>query len=646
VKICALVKYPPIQGGVSARCYWLARSLADRGHEVHVVTHADQVELSARIELLDDDLPWLEHRAASGGSVTVTRPEVDSRRYAHIPQGPMFTERLAGLAADVVRARGCDVILSYYFQPFGVAAHLAAAWTGVPYTVQHAGSDLGRLMNQPDVTTTYTEVLRRADGVCTRAPRSFLALGVRPENLYCPPGFVLPRTHFHPDAPAIDPVAHIAAVHARGPAEGPGPDAFDRGAPTVGIYGKLGEAKGSYDLLAALGRLHARGLRFNFLAMTRGREMQPYRAAIREHGLERCTFLLPFIPHHKVPGFLRACDVVAFLERDFPITFHSPSIPTEVMATGTCLVLSGEIAAKQPFRERLRDRENVLLVPDPRVHDDLVAALEHALSDPARARAIGRAGAGVDLLAGDLDEYGAGYEAILADLVRRRRGEPSAVGPQARGLPATRAESLRSLAHGLWQAYGPLADHALAAYLAAPPPPADATPQDDAARFCEHLAAHPPAPAPDGWDDVVRLLSALTWLATREGMRPGEGPFARRAVDLGEERGAFLRLAPLRTRWLRVEEFTALPPAFPWRDPSGTLTLAFHKEPNMRGHYFQINRWTRDLLARCDGRTSVAGLIEAVAAASGQPVEAVAPRLRDAVRGWYVRGLVTFVTPG
>ena len=44
MKICILGKYPPIEGGVSTQTYWLARGLAQRGHHVHVITNADEVE--------------------------------------------------------------------------------------------------------------------------------------------------------------------------------------------------------------------------------------------------------------------------------------------------------------------------------------------------------------------------------------------------------------------------------------------------------------------------------------------------------------------------------------------------------------------------------------------------------------------------
>jgi hypothetical protein len=46
MKICLVGKYPPIQGGVSARTYSYAHALARKGHQVHVVTNAKEVRPS------------------------------------------------------------------------------------------------------------------------------------------------------------------------------------------------------------------------------------------------------------------------------------------------------------------------------------------------------------------------------------------------------------------------------------------------------------------------------------------------------------------------------------------------------------------------------------------------------------------------
>jgi hypothetical protein len=174
-------------------------------------------------------------------------------------------------------------------------------------------------------------------------------------------------------------------------------------------------------------------------------------------------------------------------------------------------------------------------------------------------------------------------------------------------------------------------------------PYATGTPQDDVAAFCAFLGDHPPGPPPAGWDDVRRLVEHLTWLGRWDAAEAALGPFARRSIKLDDGRDAWLHAAPLRSRWIRVAEFRALPRSMPWRDPSGTVILAFHKQPNMRGHFFQINRWTRQLLDRCDGTMTADALIVKLSIDSGCPADEIAPKLRKALRWWYTRGLVTFV---
>ncbi|MCA9683133.1 MAG: glycosyltransferase [Myxococcales bacterium] len=650
MRICALIKYPPIQGGVSSRSFWLTRGLAELGHEVHVVTHADHVEDEYRIELLDDDMPWLEYDPEGPGCVRLHQLQHDSRRYTHIPQGPMFTERLASLATQVVRRYDCELIYSYYFQPFGVAAHLASTWTGVPYTVQHAGSDLGRLMIQPDVHLAYREVITRADAVLTASPRCFLAMGVDAEALYSPQKFTLPTERFSPTTAPMDLRAHITAVAGRGHEVGPAAEAFDPALPTVGIYGKLGEAKGSYDLLHALAGLRRQGLRFNFMAMTRGRELPRYRQEIAALGLGECTWVLPFIAHHKVPAFIRACTAVTFLERDFPIVFHTPTIPTEILACGACLIVSREIADKQAYREQLRHGENVLIVEDPKDHGELAGALRRVLAEPTRAAAIAAAGQTIELGLEPLEPFARGFAEVFADVLGRRAGQASTIPRSERHLPEDRAATLTDFCHALWLAYGDdRMGPALRAYLQAHPEPA-ATAQRDSLRFCAFLREHPVVEQPPlaGWEDTLRLSEAVAWLGVVDDDDLLTGPFGRRDTkELIRQR--WLEVAPLRTRWLRIEAFTALPAALPWASedagPDNPVLLAFHKQANMRGNVFAINAQTRDLLARCDGTRTARAIVHELAAETGQPPEAVVRKLGGTLMWWYTRGLVSFVDP-
>ncbi len=99
MRILFISKYPPIQGGISAKTYWLAQGLAERGIETHVVTNGNCVESEYRIDdtspdphpnlhihFVDPDLPW------------------------HIPYSDLYVPRLLDKALQVSRENEIDLI--------------------------------------------------------------------------------------------------------------------------------------------------------------------------------------------------------------------------------------------------------------------------------------------------------------------------------------------------------------------------------------------------------------------------------------------------------------------------------------------------------------------------------------------------------
>ena len=376
MRLCFIGKYPPVEGGVSSTNYWVARGLAAQGHEINVVTNADEVEPAYRMLLEPDDWPLYEPEfPQSGGRVRVFNTErFTQTTMGHIPTGNPFVTKLASLATNVVRNLRCDAIYAYYFEPYAVAAALAANWTGRPLMVKHAGSDLDRLCRVPDLGTAYSEVLRSARCVVTQRylmPR-FLAIGVREEAL-CPDiAYPVPAEFFNPGAQPLD-INRLQLRSLRDPETGdivPAYD-FDPQVPTIGIYGKIGTTKGTFDLIAAAGHLAREGVAFNFAAMIGAVQAGHLISALKSSAILDRSHILPFLPCWKVPAFIRTCTAVCFLERDFPIAIHGPIVPREILACGTCLLLSGEIAGKQSGRGEFRSGDNLVTVDDPKNHGDL-----------------------------------------------------------------------------------------------------------------------------------------------------------------------------------------------------------------------------------------------------------------------------------
>jgi hypothetical protein len=93
-----------------------------------------------------------------------------------------------------------------------------------------------------------------------------------------------------------------------------------------------------------------------------------------------------------VPAFLRRCDAVGLLERDFSIRFHGPLIPREVLSSGACLVCSAEIARKPFYRGNLVDDRNAVVIAEPKDQDALAARIGRLIADRDRTRSIGAQG--------------------------------------------------------------------------------------------------------------------------------------------------------------------------------------------------------------------------------------------------------------
>jgi hypothetical protein len=141
---------------------------------------------------------------------------------------------------------------------------------------------------------------------------------------------------FKPAGPTLD-IAAVCAAFGYGP-----PDPHR---PIFGIYSKYGPSKGIGELLEAIGLLDSKE-RPNLVVINGSADVK---SLVADAQIQSTTWVLPFMPPWVVPQFLRGCDVVFFLENDFPIQQHHPIIPEEVLATGRCLVTTPEIVRKQRF---------------------------------------------------------------------------------------------------------------------------------------------------------------------------------------------------------------------------------------------------------------------------------------------------------
>jgi glycosyltransferase involved in cell wall biosynthesis len=385
--ICIVGKYPPIEGGVSMRTYWEAHGLAKLGHEVYVITNAKESTPPHRMFMREKD--WAQCEAHYGaGSVHVLWTDSYGRRQWHIPNGTPYVTKLASIGLEVVRQQAIDLIYSYYTEPYGVAAHIVAQATGLPHVVRTAGSDTGRLWSLPQFGALYDHIFNSADAIlCGQVvAQKMMQAGIKPSQIAWDPEIVRFQELFTPDGPPLDIDLLLNQI-----STGLNIDfcdlwfgTFDRGLSYFGVYGKLGRTKGTYALLEAIKRMRAHDFPVGLLIM--GHEPGVSQGGIRKYltanGLEDSVCQLPFLPHWRVPEFIRRCIAICCLEQDFPIRFHAPVVAREVLTCGGCLVASTEIVQKVRAARKLIDDYNCIAVKDVTNVDDLEQRLISTVQRP------------------------------------------------------------------------------------------------------------------------------------------------------------------------------------------------------------------------------------------------------------------------
>ncbi|MEX0934022.1 MAG: glycosyltransferase [Candidatus Paceibacterota bacterium] len=356
MKILMICKYPPIQGGVSAECYWTAQLLSKMGHHVCVLTNAEEVEGEYRMNMTNKDRQLLTGFFTSD-SVKVISTNSD-RKHVFVPQVNPSVSKLLSRGLEVLESERPDIIWAHYLEPYGVVAYLLSEISGIPYIFRHAGSDIGRLMLTSGLQMIHRQVLRNATFIMTRQSHHdrFLDLDVPKERLVDSFSTKLRSELFFPTPCTIqDPVV-------------------------LGVYGKTGETKGTGVLLDALAILKRDGLNIKLKAHWGGKDLSRYLYQIRELGLEDMVEVNDFIPHWHIPDFIRSCDAILFLENRFKITFHQPSIPLEVVSCGRPVITTSEVASKPLYDKLLVDGENAFIVEKEVGKDAVVETIKRAVS--------------------------------------------------------------------------------------------------------------------------------------------------------------------------------------------------------------------------------------------------------------------------
>lgn len=368
MRICLISKYPPIEGGVSARVYWLAKALGERRHEVHIVTNAQEVESDYKEIFNINDPEFIP------GNVYLHSTDADSNPW-HIPFSFAYAARIANLAIEVIEKYDIQIIDSYYILPYVISGFIAKSITGRPQILRHAGSDVGKLFSSNAYETLFKSVFQRVDRILTvpQFKEMFLSLGVKESVLDFDDSVSVDTNAFNPEVVPFPLSNHLKRKIPE--------------CPIITFIGKINyywKTKGLYELVEAVKNIKAD---YRLLFVANGKGLSEFKNLIKENKLENKSIFIDFVPPWKVPSIIKLSTCVVLPEREFPIPNHMPIIPREVMAVGKCLIISRELYNKKCYGN-LIDGENVLVV-DPKHSEQFSAIMKGIIQDPEKTRQIG-----------------------------------------------------------------------------------------------------------------------------------------------------------------------------------------------------------------------------------------------------------------
>lgn len=393
--VLLLGKLPPIQGGVARQTWLASQDIAEAGHSISVLSNATAMPFGFKQMFLPGD----DARLQAGSDRMYLNMLEGVPPQSYIPWAPPYFSQFMSLCMAQVEERRPDVIVGWYLEPYGVVATVIGKMFGIPVVLRHAGSDIGRMRELGGLTRFYDWALSSADRVISGRNQEAIDVlrtaGVEEHAILRCGGrrlcgsFTAARNAFD-----LSEVVDLSEDwYASGSLEADtvkkliewNRAGLENDGPVIGTYGKIAEVKGTYSLLDALELLAQRGESFRYRGLwsgAPGRLQHAVQYLHRKPALKGLVTILPPLAPWRMASFIRSCDAVAFLENRFPISFHGPQVPREVLACGRPLLLSREIFEKVYFKSQLRDNVNVMLVDDPRDVGTLAEQINLLLHSP------------------------------------------------------------------------------------------------------------------------------------------------------------------------------------------------------------------------------------------------------------------------
>lgn len=151
MKILLIGKYPPMQGGISAKTYWLFKELVKHGFDLNALT-VEPKDYSIKGDIFDN---------TKSKSIKINEPPW------HIPETELLSDRIFQSAMEMVADFKPDLIEINYLWPFSLPAILVAKIVGKPLIIRHAGSDIQKFYQDAEYKNNIKTYFQQASSIVT-----------------------------------------------------------------------------------------------------------------------------------------------------------------------------------------------------------------------------------------------------------------------------------------------------------------------------------------------------------------------------------------------------------------------------------------------------------------------------------------------
>ncbi len=334
MNVLLIGKFPPCQGGIAAKTYWLWSAIAERGVQLDAVTLAPDIYRSADVGPLPSGINL--------ATLALEKPPW------FLPGSDMVVEQLVTAALELTSTRKPHVVEANYLVPFGAAALIVSKHLGVPLLLRHAGSDMVKLGAWTPARRAISALLSAADVVVS------------------------------PDDPSSSELLDQAKV-LQLPRYIPDPRVFKLAPANIGTHRLLLAGKLNYywklkaidTLLDALVACPG----WSLLAVADGIGKQAVQSEVEQRGLSGRVEWRNFVSPSEMPAILAEVSAVWAVERPGGVPDFS-NLVIEALAIGRpCLVAPS--TATHPDAAWLKESHSLLVI-DPDDTMEIVTALDVA----------------------------------------------------------------------------------------------------------------------------------------------------------------------------------------------------------------------------------------------------------------------------